>query len=72
MIMRSILPSLIGLNRCGAARPVLFHDGGIYMGIVYDFSFSFLLPSGYDALNSLTLLSVPFFIMAGLSCPRRV
>jgi hypothetical protein len=42
------------------------------MGIVYDFSFSFLLPSGYDALNSLTLLSVPFFIMAGLSCPRRV
>jgi len=35
------------------------------MGIVYDFSFSFLLPGGYYALNSLTLLSVPFFIMAG-------
>lgn len=56
---------LIGLIVLGLPVPFCFMSAAIYMGIVYDFSFSFLLPSGYYALNSLTLLSVPFFIMAG-------
>ena len=65
MIIAINLAILIGLIVVGLPVPFCFMTAAIYMGIVYDFSFSFLLPSGYYALNSLTLLSVPFFIMAG-------
>jgi len=59
------LAILIGLIVIGLPVPLCFMSAAIYMGFVYNFSFGFLLPSGYYALNSLTLLSVPFFIMAG-------
>jgi C4-dicarboxylate transporter, DctM subunit len=65
MVIAINLLLLIGLIVLGLPVPFCFMSAAIYMGIVYDFSFSFLLPSGYYALNSLTLLSVPFFIMAG-------
>jgi len=65
MVIAINLALLIGLIIVGLPVPLCFMSAAIYMGIVYDFSFSFLLPSGYYALNSLTLLSVPFFIMAG-------
>jgi tripartite ATP-independent transporter DctM subunit len=65
MVIAINLIILIGLIVSGLPVPFCFMTAAIYMGIVYDFSFSFLLPGGYYALNSLTLLSVPFFIMAG-------
>jgi len=65
MVIAINLAILIGLIVAGLPVPFCFMTAAIYMGIVYDFSFSFLLPGGYYALNSLTLLSVPFFIMAG-------
>ena len=65
MVIAINLLLLIGLIVLGLPVPFCFMSAAIYMGIVYDFSFSFLLPGGYYALNSLTLLSVPFFIMAG-------
>ncbi len=65
MVIAINLVILIGLIVSGLPVPFCFMTAAIYMGIVYDFSFSFLLPGGYYALNSLTLLSVPFFIMAG-------
>lgn len=65
MVIAINLALLIGLIVIGLPVPFCFMSAAIYMGIVYDFSFSFLLPGGYYALNSLTLLSVPFFIMAG-------
>lgn len=65
MVIAINLVILIGMIVSGLPVPFCFMTAAIYMGIVYDFSFSFLLPGGYYALNSLTLLSVPFFIMAG-------
>ena len=65
MVIAINLVILISLIVAGLPVPFCFMTAAIYMGIVYNFSFSFLLPGGYYALNSLTLLSVPFFIMAG-------
>jgi len=65
MVIAVNLAILVGLIVAGLPVPFCFMTAAIYMGIVYNFSFSFLLPGGYYALNSLTLLSVPFFIMAG-------
>jgi len=65
MVIAINLLLLIGLIVIGLPVPFCFMSAAIYMGMVYGFSFGFLLPSGYYALNSLTLLSMPFFIMAG-------
>jgi len=65
MVIAINLILLIGLIISGLPVPFCFMTAAIYMAVVYNLSFSFLLPSGYYALNSLTLLSVPFFIMAG-------
>jgi len=65
MVIAINLILLIGLIISGLPVPFCFMTAAIYMAVVNNLSFSFLLPSGYYALNSLTLLSVPFFIMAG-------
>lgn len=65
MVIAINLLLLISLIVIGLPVPLCFMSAAIYMGMVYGFSFGFLLPAGYYALNSLTLLSMPFFIMAG-------
>ncbi|MCF7935282.1 MAG: TRAP transporter large permease [Synergistales bacterium] len=65
MIIALNLALLIGLIIIGLPVPFCFMSAAIFMGMAYGFSFDFLLPAGFHALNSLTLLSVPFFIMAG-------
>jgi len=65
MVIAINLLLLIGLIVIGLPVPLCFMSAAIYMGMVYGFSFGFLLPAGYYSLNSLTLLSMPFFIMAG-------
>lgn len=65
MVIAINLLLLIGLIMLGLPVALCFMTASIYMGMVYGFSFGFLLPAGYYALNSLTLLSMPFFIMAG-------
>lgn len=65
MVIAINLLLLIGLIMLGLPVALCFMTASIYMGMVYGFSFGFLLPAGYYALNSLTLLSMPFFIIAG-------
>jgi tripartite ATP-independent transporter DctM subunit len=50
----------------GVPVPFCFMAAALYMGIVAFPDFSFLMSVGFRALNSLTLLSIPFFIMAGM------
>ncbi len=50
----------------GVPVPFCFMAAALYMGIVFFPDFSFLMTVGFRALNSLTLLSIPFFIMAGM------
>ncbi|SDY14763.1 TRAP transporter, DctM subunit [Acetomicrobium thermoterrenum DSM 13490] len=50
----------------GIPVPFCFMAAALYMGIVAFPDFSFLMTVGFRALNSLTLLSIPFFIIAGM------
>jgi C4-dicarboxylate transporter, DctM subunit len=65
MLIATNLALLIGLIVIGLPVPLCFMAAAIYLGVAYDLSFGFLLPAGYYSLNSLTLLSMPFFIMGG-------
>lgn len=65
MIIAANLSILIGAILVGFPVPFCFMLGTIFMASVYGLSSGFLLPAGFYSLNSLTLLSVPFFIMAG-------
>lgn len=65
MLIATNLALLIGLIVIGLPVPLCFMAAAIYLGVAYSLSFGFLLPAGYYSLNSLTLLSMPFFIMAG-------
>lgn len=49
----------------GIPVPFCFMAAALYMGLVFFPDFSFLMTVGFRGLNSLTLLSIPFFIMAG-------
>lgn len=56
---------LVSTILLGIPVPFCFMAASLYMGIIYFPDFSFLTTVGFRALNSLTLLSIPFFIMAG-------
>lgn len=56
---------LLGLLALGVPIPFCFMAAVLYLIVLHGFSFEFLLPISFYGLNSLTLLSVPFFIMAG-------
>jgi tripartite ATP-independent transporter DctM subunit len=56
---------LMGLLALGVPIPFCFMAAVLFLIAVHGFSFEFLLPISFFGLNSLTLLSVPFFIMAG-------
>ena len=56
---------LLGLLVLGVPVPFCFMAAVLYLVISHGYSFEFLLPVAFYSLNSLTLLSVPFFIMAG-------
>lgn len=56
---------LIGLLVLGVPVPFCFMAAVLFLVILHGYSFEFLLPIAFYSLNSLTLLSVPFFIMAG-------
>ena len=49
----------------GIPVPFCFMAAALYMGLIFFPDFSFLMTVGFRGLNSLTLLSIPFFIMAG-------
>jgi len=49
----------------GIPVPFCFMAAALYMGIIFFPDFSFLMTVGFRGLNSLTLLAIPFFIMAG-------
>lgn len=49
----------------GIPVPFCFMLAAIYMGVVFFPDFSFLMTIGFRGLNSLTILSIPFFIIAG-------
>ena len=56
---------LIGLLVIGVPVPFCFMAAVLFMIVVHGYSFEFLLPISFYGLNSLPLLAVPFFIMAG-------
>lgn len=56
---------LLVLLALGVPIPFCFMAAVLYLIVLHGFSFEFLLPISFYGLNSLTLLSVPFFIMAG-------
>jgi tripartite ATP-independent transporter DctM subunit len=56
---------LLGLLAIGVPIPFCFMAAVLFMVILHGYDFAFLLPIGFYSLNSLTLLSVPFFIMLG-------
>lgn len=56
---------LIGLLVIGVPVPFCFMSAVLFMIIVHGYSFEFLLPISFYGLNSLPLLAVPFFILAG-------
>ncbi len=56
---------LVGSIIVGIPVPFCFMAAALYMGVIYFPDFSFLTTVGFRGLNSLTLLSIPFFIMAG-------
>ncbi len=56
---------LLGLLALGVPIPFCFMASVLFLVALHGFSFEFLLPISFFGLNSLTLLSVPFFIMAG-------
>lgn len=49
----------------GIPVPFCFMLAAVYMGVIYFPDFSFLMTIGFRGLNSLTILSIPFFITAG-------
>jgi tripartite ATP-independent transporter DctM subunit len=49
----------------GIPVPFCFMLAAIYMGVIFFPDFSFLMTIGFRGLNSLTILSIPFFIIAG-------
>ncbi|MDN5368313.1 MAG: hypothetical protein PWP05_1028 [Thermovirga sp.] len=51
MVIAINLILLIGLIISGLPVPFCFMTAAIYMAVVNNLSFSFLLPSGYYALN---------------------
>ncbi|GHT00249.1 C4-dicarboxylate ABC transporter permease [Synergistales bacterium] len=59
------LAILIVTIMVGIPVPFCFMAAALYMGVIYFPDFSFLTTVGFRGLNSLTLLSIPFFIMAG-------
>jgi C4-dicarboxylate transporter, DctM subunit len=56
---------LLGLLVVGVPVPFCFMGAVLFLIVLRGYSFEFLLPVSFYSLNSLTLLSVPFFIMAG-------
>jgi len=56
---------LIVLLVIGVPVPFCFMAAVLFMIGLHGYSFEFLLPISFYALNSLPLLAVPFFIMAG-------
>ncbi|MFQ6122668.1 MAG: TRAP transporter large permease [Dehalococcoidales bacterium] len=56
---------LIVLLILGVPVPFCFMAAVLFMIALHGYSFEFLLPISFYALNSLPLLAVPFFIMAG-------
>jgi len=56
---------LIALIVIGIPIPFAFMAAAFYMGIMFFPDFSFLTTVGFRSLSSLTLLSIPLFIMAG-------
>lgn len=59
------LAILLVLLVLGVPVPFCFMAAVLFLVVLHGFSFEFLLPVAFYGLNSLTLLSVPFFIMAG-------
>ena len=49
----------------GIPVPFCFMLAAVYMGVIFFPDFSFLMTIGFRGLNSLTILSIPFFIIAG-------
>ncbi len=49
----------------GIPVPFCFMMAAVYMGVIFFPDFSFLMTIGFRGLNSLTILSIPFFIIAG-------
>lgn len=56
---------LIALLVIGVPVPFCFMAAVLFMIVLHGYSFEFLLPISFYGLNSLPLLAVPFFIMAG-------
>jgi len=56
---------LLGLLALGVPVPFCFMAAVLYLVILHGYNFEFLFSIAFYSLNSLTLLSVPFFIMAG-------
>ena len=56
---------LVGAIIIGIPVPFAFMTAALYMGYMFFPDFSFLTTVGFRGLNSLTLLSIPLFIMAG-------
>jgi tripartite ATP-independent transporter DctM subunit len=56
---------LIGLLVVGVPVPFCFMAAVLFLLITGDYSYTFMLPIAFYKMNSLTLLAVPFFIMAG-------
>ncbi len=56
---------LIVLLAIGVPVPFCFMAAVLFLIVMHNYSFEFLLPVAFYSLNSLTLLAVPFFIMAG-------
>lgn len=64
-IIIDILILIVGLS-IGVPVPFAFMAAALYMALVAFPDLSFLASVGFRALNSITLLSIPFFIMAGM------
>ena len=56
---------LVSTILLGIPVPFCFMAAALYMGVIFFPDFSFLMTVGFRGLNSLTLLAIPFFIMAG-------
>jgi tripartite ATP-independent transporter DctM subunit len=56
---------LLGLLVLGVPVPFCFMAAVLYLVILHGYNFEFLFSIAFYSLNSLTLISVPFFIMAG-------
>jgi len=56
---------LVGLMVLGVPLPFSFMGAVLFMALIHGYKWDFLLPVGFYKLNSIILLSLPFFIMLG-------